>query len=75
MSPALVLVLSLLTRRYPGERVLSAMRRERRARWPRRAASSVLVRRRVVLTIVRGGRLMGTSLAVRPPPSALSSAS
>jgi len=57
-------------RRYPGELVLHALRRvpPRRARWPR-ARSQLRSRRRLVLALVRGGRLLGRSLAVRPPPA------
>ena len=68
LLPALLLVIPLLARRYPGERVLIGLRRVERARWPRPRAS-VPTHRRVVLVVVRGGRLIGCSLAVRPPPA------
>jgi hypothetical protein len=68
LLPALLLVTPLLVRRYPGERALIALRRVERARWPRPRAS-VPTHRRVVLVAVRGGRLIGSSLAVRPPPA------
>ncbi len=68
LAPAILLVIPLLVRRYPGERALIALRRVERARWPR-PRSSVPARRRVVLAVVRGGRLIGSSLAVRPPPA------
>jgi hypothetical protein len=71
LLPALVLAIPLLARRYPGERVLLALRRVEPTRWPR-ARSCVAPRRRMVLLAVRGGRLMGSSLAVRPPPFQLS---
>jgi hypothetical protein len=67
LLPALLLALALLTRRYPGERVLVALRGGRRARWPR-PRSRAPVRRPVRLVAVRGGLLIGRSLAVRPPP-------
>jgi hypothetical protein len=68
LLPAVALAISLLARRYPGERVLLALRRAEPTRWPRpRSATSL--RRRVVMHAVRGGRLMGRSLAVRPPPA------
>jgi hypothetical protein len=71
LLPAIVLVIPLLARRYPGERALVALRRTRHERW-QRPRSSVLVRSRVVvLASVRGGRLIGRSLAVRPPPTLL----
>jgi hypothetical protein len=68
LLPALLLVIPLLARRYPGERALIGLRRVERARWPR-PRSSMAMRRRVVLVAVRGGRLIGCSLAVRPPPA------
>lgn len=73
LLPVLVLAVPLLARRYPGERVLIALRGDRQAHWPR-ARSSAPVHRRVVLLSARGGLLIGRSLAGRPPP-ALTSAS
>jgi hypothetical protein len=64
--PALLLFAPLLLRRYPGERLLAAVRGERR---PRRAELAVRAPRRRPLTLVpRGGLLIARSLAVRPPP-------
>jgi hypothetical protein len=69
LSPALLLLGFLSARRYPGERaLLSAI--------PSAARSSKVTRRararreppRVLLP--RGGRLIASSLAVRPPPGA-----
>jgi hypothetical protein len=68
LLPAFVLALPLLARRYPGERALIALRRVDPVRWAR-PRSSTPSRRRVVLVLVRGGRLLGRSLAVRPPPA------
>jgi hypothetical protein len=69
LLPVVVLALPLLARRYPGERALIALRRmEQGVRWTR-PRSSMPVRRRVVVVLVRGGRLIGRSLAVRPPPT------
>jgi len=68
LSPAIALAIPLLARRYPGERVLQSRRHARRARWPH-PRSSARQRRRVVLQLVRGGRLIGRSLAERPPPA------
>ncbi len=68
LVPAVLLAIPLLVRRYPGERVLIALRRVERTCWPR-PRSSMPARRRVVLVAVRGGRLIGRSLAVRPPPA------
>jgi len=73
LLPALVLAVSLLARRYPGERALLGLRRPRRPRWAR-PRSWTSARRRPVLASVRGGLLIGRFLAVRPPP-ALRSAS
>jgi hypothetical protein len=67
LLPAVVLVIPLLARRYPGERALIGLHPVERARWPH-PRSSVPVHGLVVLVVVRGGRLIGCSLAVRPPP-------
>jgi hypothetical protein len=67
LVPALLLGLTLLARRYPGERLLTAARAHRRARWPH-ARSSALTRSPLIATIARGGLLLGRSLAERPPP-------
>jgi hypothetical protein len=68
LLPAVALAIPLLVRRYPGERTLLALRRAEPTRWPRPRSSTPL-RRRVVMHTVRGGRLLGRSLAVRPPPA------
>ncbi len=67
LMPALLLGCALLARRYPGERVLLALHSAERVRFPR-PRSSVPSRARVIVASVRGGRLLGCSLAVRPPP-------
>jgi hypothetical protein len=65
--PALLLAVPLLLRRYPGERLLTAVRRVRRLR--RAKLPSPTPRTRPVATVVpRGGLLIASSLAVRPPP-------
>jgi hypothetical protein len=66
----IALAIPLLARRYPGERVLLARRTAPPVRWPR-PRSSIRPRRRVVLALIRGGRLIGRSLAERPPPTAI----
>ena len=68
ISPAIALAIPLLMRRYPGERVLLMGKRSEPARWPR-PRSAQRSRRRVVGQLVRGGRLIGRSLAERPPPA------
>jgi hypothetical protein len=70
--PALLLVSVLLGRRYPGERLLLALRERdaQTARWPRvRSARSG--RTRALTAVVHGGLLIARSLAVRPPPRPL----
>jgi hypothetical protein len=68
LLPAIALAIPLLARRYPGERALLALRRGMEpAQWPR-PRSSEPARTGVVSWVVRGGRLIGCSLAVRPPP-------
>jgi len=70
LLPVATLAIPLLARRYPGERVLLALRRVDPRVWPR-PRSSAMPRRGVVRSAVRGGRLMGFALAVRPPPRPL----
>jgi len=73
LSPAIVLLASLLTGRYVGEgqiaRLAGAMRCGRRRRHTRAAAPAAPLRGRVLMP--RGGRLVAMSLAVRPPPARL----
>jgi hypothetical protein len=69
LSPAIVLLASLLTGHYVGEESLgrlAAVLRQRRPRRVRVAGSPVP--RRLHALMPRGGRLVATSLAVRPPP-------
>jgi hypothetical protein len=67
LLPALLLLLVLLARHYPGERLLGALvaRRARRARV--RVLAAV---RRPALPVPHGGRLIAVSLAGRAPPPA-----
>ncbi len=69
LLPVLVLMLPLLVRRYPGERVLVSLRGEERRRWPRPCVR-VRTYRRITVATPRGGLLLGRGLAVRPPPLA-----
>ena len=71
LSPAIVLLASLLTGRYPGDERLARLAAAMRARRPRPrpALPTAPPRRRVPMP--RGGRLVATSLAVRPPPGVL----
>ena len=71
LSPAIVLLASLLTGRYVGEdrlARLAAARRppRRRDSLARNPALAGAANRRPPMP--RGGRLVATSLAVRPPP-------
>jgi len=65
LLPALLLLLALGARRYPGERALLALIVRGRHR---RAHVDALRRARPRALLPRGGRLIATSLAVRPPP-------
>jgi hypothetical protein len=70
LAPALTLALVLITRRYPGERLIvrlagSPVRARRRVR----ARAAVKPRTHVAALSPRGGLLLGRSLAVRPPPA------
>jgi hypothetical protein len=69
LTPVLALAIPLLARRYPGERALVALRTARRSR-RRRPSLVVTSHARVLVQAVRGGLLIGCSLAVRPPPLA-----
>jgi hypothetical protein len=70
LLPPLLLLTTLLARRYPGERALLAVI-ARRGRWGRAAGDvrphpAGLHPRALV---PRGGSLLAFSLAVRPPPA------
>jgi len=70
IAPALALAVVLFARRYPGERLLLAAGTRRRTR--RLRPARVLVPLRPTLARVpRGGLLIASELAVRPPPLAL----
>jgi hypothetical protein len=68
LVPVLVLALPLLARRYPGERRLVALAcASHGPRPPARARVNPCVRSRAA--VPRGGLLIASSLAVRPPPA------
>jgi len=73
LSPAIVLLASLLSGRYVGEerlqRLAAAFRPHARRRRPPAAAPVRRPPRR--LPVPRGGSLLAASLAVRPPPALL----
>ena len=68
--PLLVLLLPLVGGRYMGEERLVRLVRSRAAQRPVRTARAQRPHRAPV-SLPRGGRLIATSLAVRPPPAAL----
>jgi hypothetical protein len=69
LSPALVLLLPLLAGRYLGEETLERLAARRATpSLRRRPASAALPRRRPRATLIRGGRLLASALAVRGPP-------
>ena len=70
LLPAAVLAALLLLGGYPGERALLAIaRRSASAARPGRPPRAALPRAPQLL-LPRGGRLLGSALAVRPPPRA-----
>jgi len=68
LAPAILMAVPLLARRYPGERILAALRHApEQRRWPRPRSQANRYRTpRIVLA--HGGQLIARSLAVRPPP-------
>jgi len=67
LAPAMLLLATLLGRRYPGERLLLAFAARARRGRPRCAATAAASHGRVA-EAPRGGLLMAFALAVRPPP-------
>jgi hypothetical protein len=69
LLPPLLLALALVMRLYPGERALLRLmdRRRTRLRWARDTGAAGRSQPRAV--VPRGGRLIASSLAVRPPPT------
>ena len=69
LAPALVLCLPLILGRYVGEEQLAELA-NRAPLCPVRRASRLAVPRSHVRLMQRGGRLVASSLAKRPPPLA-----
>jgi hypothetical protein len=67
-APALLFALPLLAGRYVGEEQLARLTGNRVTVRRRAAASLPASARRSPRAMVRGGRLIAASLAVRPPP-------
>jgi hypothetical protein len=72
LAPALVLVVALLARRYPGERMIVRLAGSGAGHRRRARTLAVKPRVHVAARVPRGGLLLARSLAVRPPPAALS---
>jgi hypothetical protein len=70
LLPAILLLIALRVRRYPGERALLAVIMRRRPR-RRVALASRAYRAKPRVALARGGDLLGRALAVRPPPRLL----
>jgi hypothetical protein len=72
IGPLLCVAIPLLGGRYIGEEQLAklaaAVASRRR---PRRAIAAAPKPRRAPVLVVRGGRLLGTTHAIRPPPAPL----
>jgi hypothetical protein len=71
LLPPLLLLLALVARRYPGERALLALIAGRRRPVRGRTDAPAAARIRPRATVPRGGALIASSLAVRPPPARL----
>jgi len=71
LLPPVLLLLALAMRRYPGEQALLAlMGHNHRERRPAKIDGATR-RLRPRAVVPRGGRLIASSLAVRPPPLAV----
>ncbi|MHB8242775.1 MAG: hypothetical protein ACYDHN_12405 [Solirubrobacteraceae bacterium] len=71
LAPAILMAAPLLARRYPGERMLTALRHAPEQHpWPR-PRSTANRHRTPRIVSAHGGQLIARSLAVRPPPVAL----
>ncbi len=69
LLPPVLLLLALLLRRYPGERTLLRLRARRFDRPAHHARAATAPRHEPPRALVpRGGQLIASSLAVRPPP-------
>jgi hypothetical protein len=68
VAPALVLALPLILGRYVGEDQIAELARRPATAWCR-APIAEPVPRSFVRVMQRGGRLVGSALAKRPPPA------
>jgi hypothetical protein len=69
LAPALVLALPLILGRYVGEEQLVGLAGRARTR-PRRRVSRIAGPRSYARVMQRGGRLVASGMAKRPPPAA-----
>jgi hypothetical protein len=71
LAPALAFAVPLLAGRYVGERAIERVREARAATSaPRHRSTAAVPHRRPSLALVpRGGLLLASSLATRPPPA------
>ncbi|HLM87120.1 MAG TPA: hypothetical protein VK272_13135 [Solirubrobacteraceae bacterium] len=69
LLPPLLLALALALRRYPGERALLALIGRSAHRRTHAALEATTSRSRPRALVARGGCLIASSLAVRPPPA------
>jgi hypothetical protein len=68
-APVLMLALPLLAGRYVGEDAIARLAGARRSRGRRSLPERLVLPRGASRAFPRGGRLIATSLAVRPPPA------
>lgn len=68
LAPVLLLACSLLAGRYPGERALAALRPRTRPQRHTRHAAAPDSRPRSARPLPRGGCLVSSAIASRPPP-------
>jgi hypothetical protein len=71
LAPALLILLPLLSGRYPGDRALARAGARRASAGPRPRSSRPPRPRARPGLLPRGGRLVGTALAGRAPPALL----
>jgi hypothetical protein len=69
LAPALTIVALLFLGRYVGERTIARIAGHGEPRAPRMSRVAPQLRP-LARTLARGGDLLGTALAVRPPPAA-----
>ena len=71
LAPPVLIALALSCRRYPGARLLVAMRSRSFPHAAGRGLGALVAHGQAVVAAPRGGLLLARSLAVRPPPVVL----